>query len=291
MPKKHSPEAPENHERWLISYADFITLLFAFFVVMFASSQTDKARAKQVSEAVEKALKEGSSVSVPPAVAKILGGTVDDKGQGNAMMKGPGGAQHVAKESPADIMELLPPLQRLNKELAEEIKAGKLEVRMESRGLVISLRQSAFFSSGDDTLDASAQPVMKKLADIVRSLPNSIQLEGHTDSIPIHNGRFRSNWELSCARGIAVLETLCTTFQLPRERFAVVGRADTLPVDTNDTPEGRARNRRVDVIIVNSLRVSGGNGSAQASQPDVKSAPASASPISSSKGAAAPPAK
>ena len=91
--KKEAPP-PENHERWLVSYADFITLLFAFFVVMFASSQTDKSRAKQVSQAVEKALKDGSSFNVPPAVAKILGGTVDEKGQGNAMMKGPGGAQH-----------------------------------------------------------------------------------------------------------------------------------------------------------------------------------------------------
>ena len=89
--KKHVEH--ENHERWLVSYADFITLLFAFFVVMFASSQTDKSKAKQVSEAVEKALKEGSSVSIPPAVAKVLGGTVDDKGQGNAQMHGPGGAQ------------------------------------------------------------------------------------------------------------------------------------------------------------------------------------------------------
>ena len=145
MPKKHV-EPPENHERWLISYADFITLLFAFFVVMFASSQTDKARAKQVSQAVEKALDDGRSISMPPAVAKILGGTVDDKGQGNAMMKGPGGAQHATKEQTPEVVELLPPLQRLNKELAEEIKAGKLEVRLEARGLVISLRDSAFLT-------------------------------------------------------------------------------------------------------------------------------------------------
>src|ERR1700686_4332973 len=114
MPRPKHQEH-ENHERWLVSYADFITLLFAFFVVMFASSQTDKSKAKQVSEAVEKALKDGSSFSVPPAVAKILGGTVDDKGQGNAMMKGPGGAQHAAKESqPENVLELLPQLQQLN---------------------------------------------------------------------------------------------------------------------------------------------------------------------------------
>jgi chemotaxis protein MotB len=255
---RKEPPAPENHERWLVSYADFITLLFAFFVVMFASSQTDKSRAKQVSQAVEKALKDGSSFSVPPQVAKILGGTVDEKGVGNAMMKGPGGAQRVSKESqPEDLIELLPSLKRLTKDLEDEIKAGKLELRLEARGLVISLRDSAFFPSGTDVLDQGSMPTMKKLASVIAALPNLIQLEGHTDSIPIHNARFKSNWELSCARGIAVLDTLCENFNLPYERFSVVGRADTVPVDTNDTPDGRARNRRVDVVIVNSLRING----------------------------------
>ncbi len=163
MPKKHDSHEPENHERWLVSYADFITLLFAFFVVMFASSQTDKARAKQVSEAVEKALDDGRSFSVPPAVAKVLGGTVDDKGQGNAMMKGPGGAKRAAKEAPPEeVIELMPSLDRLNKDLEREIREGKLEIRLEPRGLVISLRQSAFFPSGGDALDPSTLPAMQK---------------------------------------------------------------------------------------------------------------------------------
>jgi len=253
--KKEAPP-PENHERWLVSYADFITLLFAFFVVMFASSQTDKSRAKQVSQAVEKALTEGRSFNVPPAVAKILGGTVDDKGSGNAMMRGPGGTQRFTKDSQPEILaELLPSLQRLNKELEEEIKAGKLELRLEARGLVISLRESAFFPSGTDSLEPNTMPIMKKLAELIGALPNSIQLEGHTDSVPIHNARFKSNWELSCARGIAVLDTLCENFHLPYERFSVVGRADTVPVDSNETAKGRARNRRVDVVILNSLRI------------------------------------
>lgn len=265
--KKEAPQ-PENHERWLVSYADFITLLFAFFVVMFASSQTDKARAKQISEAVEKALENGRSVGVPPAVAKILGGTVDDRGQGNAMMRGPGGAQHSQKETPQDnVVELLPSLQRLTKELEEEIKAGKLEMKLEAKGLVISLKQSAFFPSGQDALDNKNLPTLKKVADVIRELPNAIQLEGHTDSVPIHNARFKSNWELSCARAIAVMEVLCDTFELKRDRFSVVGRAETSPVDTNETSEGRARNRRVDVIIVNSLKL-------KAAPPAVAAAPA-----------------
>jgi chemotaxis protein MotB len=255
VPRK-LPEPPENHERWLVSYADFITLLFAFFVVMFASSQTDKGRAKQVSQAVEKALQDGHSVSVPPAVARILGGTVDEKGSGNAMLKGPGGAQHAPKESqPENIVELLPSLQRLNKQLEEEIKNGKVEMRLEPRGLVVSLRESAFFPSGTDRLAPDSGPILEKIAAVIGPLPNSIQLEGHTDSIPIHNTRFRSNWELSCARGIALLDAMTEQFGLDRERFSVVGRADTVPVAPNDTPEGRSRNRRVDLIIVANLKV------------------------------------
>ena len=148
----------------------------------------------------------------------------------------------------------MPSLERLNKELEEEIKAGKLELRLEATGLVISLRQSAFFPSGTDALDPSTLPTMKKLAELINA-SQPIQLEGHTDSIPIHNSRFPTNWELSCARGIAVLNAFCGTFHLPRQRFSVVGRADTVPIDSNDTAEGRARNRRVDVVIVNSLRI------------------------------------
>lgn len=162
----------------------------------------------------------------------------------------------MSKESqPENLIELLPSLKRLTKDLQDEIMAGKLELRLEARGLVISLRDSAFFPSGTDVLDQGSLPTMKKLASVIGALPNLIQLEGHTDSIPIHNARFKSNWELSCARAIAVLDTLCENFNLPYERFSVVGRADTVPVDTNDSAEGRARNRRVDVVIVNSLRI------------------------------------
>src|SRR5277367_5259970 len=114
MSMRRKPPEHENHERWLVSYADFITLLFAFFVVMFASSQTDKAKAKQISEAVEKALADGKTVGMSPAVAKILGGTIDDRGQGNAQMRGPGGAQRSAKAPPPEeILELTPSLKNL----------------------------------------------------------------------------------------------------------------------------------------------------------------------------------
>ena len=246
--KKRHPEH-ENHERWMVSYADFITLMFAFFVVMFATSQTDKARAQQVSDSVKQALDKGG---VAAAVHEILGGTVDEKGKGNAQMKGPGGSQK-AKVAPerAVLAELLPSLQYLNKELQAEIHDGKIEMHLEPRGLVLSLRQATFFPSGEDTIDPKTYPIVEKIAQTIRELPNPVRLEGHTDSVPIHTARFHSNWELSAARSIGMMELLSGRFEIPRQRMAIAGYAATAPLDSNDTQEGRAHNRRVDIVILN----------------------------------------
>jgi chemotaxis protein MotB len=254
MSRRHKHAAHENHERWLVSYADFITLLFAFFVVMFASSQADKGKAKQISESVTRALEESSVSRAAAAVAKVLGGTVDDKGQGSAQMKGPGGAQKAAKEAPPDeIVELLPSLKLLSKELQQEIASGKVEVTLEARGLIISLKEAILYPSGSNELEDAGIPVIKKVAAAVRAVPNPIRLEGHTDSKPIHTARFHNNWELSSARAVSMLEILEAEFDVPAGRMAVVGYADTVPIGDNGTPEGRAKNRRVDVAILSQI--------------------------------------
>lgn len=237
-----------SHERWLVSYADFITLLFAFFVVMFASSQADKGRAKAVQDSVRGALESGGFTA---AVREILGGTVDDKGKGNAMMRGPGGSQTNDRASPdPNVAELLPSLNYLSKELHEEIRGGQVQLSLQPRGLTVSLRQATFFPSGEDSIDPATYTSIDKIAAIVRELPNPVRLEGHTDSVPIRGGRFRSNWELSAARGIAMLELLATRCAVPREKMAIAGYAETAPVGSNESEEGRARNRRVDIVIL-----------------------------------------
>jgi len=240
----------ENHERWLVSYADLVTLLFAFFVVMFASTQTDHARAKQISEGVEKALKAGST---PPKIAAILGGTVDDKGRGNAMLRGPA----LPAESPDKNEE---PLQNLNaaaellrSRLQKEIKQGAVEVRVEERGVIIGLNTAVFFSTGGDSIDPGLLPTLQEVGSILNRLPNALRLEGHTDSVPISTPRFPSNWELSAARSIAMLRVLNERFHVARERMAIVGYADTAAVESNDTEKGRQRNRRVDIVIVSEI--------------------------------------
>lgn len=249
--KKRVPQH-ENHERWLVSYADFITLLFAFFVVMFASSQTDKSKAKQVSEAVTQAFENGRSVGLPPKVAKVLGGTIDEKGQGNAQMHGPGGARPERKQpTEEEVAELMPSMNKLTQVLNQELKDGKLEMHMEARGLVVSLREATFFPSGDDVVDPKAYPVVEKIVGSIEELPNSLSVEGHTDAVPIHNARFNSNWELSASRGISMLNLLQQKYGIPARRLSVVGYAETQPLASNDTLEGRARNRRVDLVIQN----------------------------------------
>jgi chemotaxis protein MotB len=151
MPRKRAHLAQVNHERWLISYADFVTLLFALFVVLFASSQTDKTKARQISESVTRALENGGAKAV---VHRSPGGAIDTTGKGSAMMRESGGSRKIiagqdeAAVAKVSLTELMPPMQHLTQALSEEIKDGKIEVHLESRGLVISLRQAAFFPSG-----------------------------------------------------------------------------------------------------------------------------------------------
>jgi chemotaxis protein MotB len=248
--KKRAPDR-ENHERWLISYADFITLLFAFFVVMFATSQTDKSKAQQVSDSVKKAL-DGERMS--SVLAAILGGTVSDKGKGNAMMRGPGGEKKVVPEKPQDdkkLAELVPSLKVLSEELKKEIESGRIQISMQPRGLVVSFTQAALFPSGTDVISPDAYEGLQKVAIAISKIPNPVRLEGHTDSIPIRTERFHSNWELSAARSIALMELLTEKFGVPADRLSIAGYADTAPIASNDTEEGRARNRRVDIVVLN----------------------------------------
>ncbi len=239
----------ENHDRWLVSYADFITLLFAFFVVMFASTQTDKSHAKAISESVQRALKNDN---LSPKFFLLLGGAADDKGKGNAMMHGPGGEKTVKPQPPVEptTVPLADSLKTLNEELAGEISKGSVHLSLESRGLVIGLQAAAFFPSGGDTIDPPSYPTIEKVAAVLNRLPNALRLEGHTDSLPISTPRFHNNWELSAARSIAMLLLLNEHFDVDPQRMAVIGFADNASIDSNDTEEGRGRNRRVDIVIL-----------------------------------------
>jgi chemotaxis protein MotB len=248
MARKKLP-AKENHDRWLVSYADLVTLLFAFFVVLFVSTQTDKSKAKQISEAVERALEHGSA---PPRVLAILGGAVDDKGRGNAMLRGPAVRKpEPAREAPVPhMLDLAASIKLLRSQLASETGRGSVAIHVEQRGVVIGLNAAVFFPSGGDAIDEHVYPTIDKVAAVLRQLPNPLRLEGHTDPRPIHNARFSSNWELSAARSIAMLRLLEERYGVERERLAIVGYADTRAGGDKDTDQEWAKNRRVDIVIV-----------------------------------------
>jgi chemotaxis protein MotB len=227
----------ENHDRWLVSYADFVTLLFAFFVVMFATARTNQAHVRAVSLSIENALRSGTQKDLN----KLL-----------QAQKIP-----VSQLSKADDLgappeqDLAPSLAALQESLKDEIAQGSVRLSLQKRGLVVELSAGAFFAVGDDSIHGEAMPVLERLTAVLNTLPNSLRLEGHTDSLPIKNGRFHSNWELSAARSIAMLKTFDERYGVDPRRMAIVGYGDTVELASNETEEGRTRNRRVDIVILN----------------------------------------
>jgi chemotaxis protein MotB len=239
--KKRRHEEHVNHERWVISYADFVTLMFALFVAMYAISLKDHTSGKRMSESVRNAMATGGLTNTlrvfmtkPPKAGAGSDGAKDDK-------------PSIPETTDPSLVE---PFRRLNEQLKKQVDSGAIRLRLGSRGLVITLEEKSFFPSGDDTIYSQAYPSMERVAKIIAGLPNSVRLEGHTDSVPIYTERFKNNWELSTARSIAVLQLFETKFGLDSSRFAVAGYAQNIPVAPNDTEEGRARNRRVEIVIL-----------------------------------------
>ena len=245
MRKKRKHEEHVNHERWVISYADFVTLMFALFVAMYAISLKDHTSGKRVSESVRNAVATGGLASTVRAFM------AHEPTKSGASSGSDAKDVQIPKAPPqgAD-PSLLEPFHRLNEQLKIQVDAGAIRLRLSSRGLVITLEEKSFFPSGDDTIYSQAYPSMERVAKIIAGLPNSVRLEGHTDSVPIYTERFKNNWELSTARSIAVLQLFETKFGLDSSRFAVAGYAQNIPVAPNDTEEGRARNRRVEIVIL-----------------------------------------
>ena len=234
MRRKRRVERRPHHDRWLVSYADFITLLFAFFVVMYSAAQLDKRRAGKLATAIQTAfLQHGSLPDKPADVGGLAAtGVPSDLPLGNTA------------DSEFSLMK-----NQIENALAGEIAAGNVVVRQSGEGLVVSLREIGFFDSGSDEIKASSAGAFARLADVLRQTNREIRIEGHTDNVPIHNPRFSSNWDLSAARATATVHLLIQSYGLHPELLGASGYAEFRPMASNDTPEGRAANRRVDVVI------------------------------------------
>lgn len=239
----------------MVSYADFVTLMFALFVAMYAIALKDHSSGKQVAESVRDAVANGGLASTvrvflakdPAARTGASAGTSNKEKQ---TAKGDPKAGPPAAALPKVDPSLQEPYRKLSEQLKKQVESGAIRLRLEGRGLVITLAEKAFFPSGDDTIYPQAYPSVQLVAKTIADLPNPVRLEGHTDAVPIHTARFNNNWELSTARSIAVLQLLETKYGLDASRFAVAGYAQNLPVAPNDTNEGRARNRRVEIVVL-----------------------------------------
>ncbi|MET3130552.1 chemotaxis protein MotB [Oxalobacteraceae bacterium GrIS 1.11] len=233
-------DEPENHERWLISYADFITLLFAFFVVMYALSLANDGKYRVFSDAIGEAF--GLHRGAPP----IIMNAPQSIPLPNPQLKRRNEALRREREQMTrlanDLLSTLAPL----------VKEGKVRVTQNSRGVSVEINASVLFDPGEARLTAESDQALRAVAVLLKDDPHAVQVEGHTDNQPIRNPVFPSNWELSAVRASAVVRLFIAS-GVAAERLTAVGHGANLSVAPNTTADGRARNRRVAVTILSDL--------------------------------------
>jgi chemotaxis protein MotB len=239
MARRRTEQIHVNHERWLVSYADFITLLFAFFVVMYSISQVNQGKYRVLSQTLSQAFNAPTELATP-SIASV---PVEE-----LAVPTPIAIQNsVATQSePSD--ELNKISDRVNEKFAQLINDKMIKVSSNEFWLQIELSDSILFPSAGADPSKQAQVIFTEIAGILKNYTNSVQIEGFTDNVPISSGRFPTNWELSAARAAAIVKWLVAEGVEP-ERLAAVGYGEFQPVSSNNTEAGRAQNRRVAVMI------------------------------------------
>lgn len=319
MARKKKPEEHVNHERWMVSYADFMTLLFATFTALFAMSNADMAKMAAMAKSVNDAFGGGgggggvaqisldTSLGKNPAGSWTIevfpdaqqssgdqasrsnqgsgGGEGDGEGDGDGGLEtlsinkmedpmanfapaGTPGAQPESTPTPTpaptpapkeDLQSLGHPEGSGSKALMNQIKTildtaglqGKVEVRQEKRGMVISLGEAAFFAAGEIEVLPQCDHQLSKIVNALRNKKFEVRIEGHTDDLPIKSGRYRSNFELSCLRAASIADYMIREYGFSPQRISSAGYGEWRPIADNATNEGRQKNRRVDIVILN----------------------------------------
>ncbi len=235
---KHKHEEHENHERWLVSYADFITLLFAFFVVMYSISSINIGKYRTVSDSIKAALNPLANQSGANQMISV----------GEAKMALQGRNPTDAKE--ITIRRIRQVTQVIKDKQLKDMVAFVTVVQTISGDIVITIPDRLLFNSGEATVRTEALPFLEGLGGAILEMNRHARVEGHTDNVPIRTAQFPSNWELSAARSVMVVRVLSELYGVPAEHLAAVGHADTRPVTANSDAEQRAKNRRVEVVIL-----------------------------------------
>jgi chemotaxis protein MotB len=232
--RKKRPEEHAQHERWAIPYGDLVTLLLAFFVVMYSISTVNDGKYRVVSDSLNAAFRGEPTTFEPIQTGRPASSTV--------------AAPLVQLPQEPKSMALRQLVQDTEQAMSPLIMQGLVDVSEEGGIFQISIRSDILFSSGSAALSAAAQPVIRQLGEVLRGFPVNIKVEGHTDNVPITGGLYPSNWELSAARAASVVR-LMTQSGVPPENLAVVAYGEFHPVVPNATPDGRNTNRRVVLAI------------------------------------------
>ncbi len=247
--KAHHEEEHENAERWLLTYADLITLLLAVFVVLYSTAEQDTAKFKKVIGAMAQTLNPGDDMKSGPGTG--LGNAKEISLVPNGVLKAPQLEKGTGKGEGQGEEKKKETLESVQKELAGEKGLGKgLSTKMTEEGLVINVEEQLLFASGKTDFKDGAPNVLSRLAAHLKKVTNPIQINGHTDNVPIHTPQFPSNWHLSSARAIKTAEFLILSEKMPMQRIHVAGYAETAPAAENATAEGRAKNRRVELLLI-----------------------------------------
>lgn len=237
-----------SHERWLVSYADFITLLFAFFVVLYATAEADQKKQVEFSQSINEAFR---ALGIFPSAMKQHTGTnvaSDAKEKPAIPMNIVMGEDVLA---PARVKSDLEQIGReLQRTLSNEVASHTVSIEMGRSGLVISLREAGFFASGSAAPKPETLQTLQRIAAALGHTSYELRVEGHTDNVPIHNAQFDSNWELSTARATNIARLLLGMKAIAADRLSAAGYAEFHPVAPNNTPDGRAKNRRVDLVVL-----------------------------------------
>jgi chemotaxis protein MotB len=252
QPSRRPKKSHVSQERWLVSFADFMTLIFALFVVLYATSKADlkkQAKAAHSIDSAFSALGLFASASRDPAKSSTSSATDEAVIPMNIVM-----GEDVL--SPAKVKNDLDHIRvELEQKLSNQVATHSVSIQMGRDGLVISLREAGFFSSGSATPKPDSLATLHQIADSLGKTPYDLRIEGHTDNIPIHTGEFDSNWELSSARATRVARVFLDQDRFPAEHLSAAGYAEFHPVASNETDEGRAKNRRIDLVVLPRTRI------------------------------------
>ncbi len=222
--RRKRAESTENVERWMVSYADFVTLLFCFFTALYAISNVDTHKLEQFVSSMKSAFNEG------------------EQGKEFSVINDVQIIAPIDIETEADVREMLDTIMKASD--------GSVDVKRDRRGVVIAVADKMLYTSGSARLKDGAMNFLDQLVQPIMDYPNPVRIEGHTDNIPINTKEYPSNWELSASRAINVARYFVEKHQIDPGRITSIGYAEHKPVSSNDSPDGRSKNRRVEIVLL-----------------------------------------